>query len=58
MTAPIYPMLLMFAKLDAASRATVLSQIDRFVFASPSQRRALVDAWRHQAEGSGQRAHP
>ena len=56
MSAPIYPILLMLAKLDAASQAMLLSQIDHFVFASPNQRRALVNDWQRLAQGQAQAA--
>ncbi|WP_426395990.1 hypothetical protein ACN9M1_16295 [Ralstonia sp. R-29] len=56
MSAPIYPILLMLAKLDAASQATLLSQIDHFVFASPNERRARVNDGRRLAQGHPQAA--
>ncbi len=56
MTAPIYPILLMLAKLDAPSQAMLLSQIDRFFFASPHQRRALIRDWQRLAQHGAQSA--
>lgn len=56
MTAPIYPILLLLAKLDAPAQAMLLSQIDRFFFASPRQRRALIADWQRSMHGTAQPA--
>jgi len=56
MTAPIYSILLMLARLDALAQAALLSQIDRFFFASPHQRRALIADWQQRMQEPAQPA--
>lgn len=57
MTAPINPIPLRLVKLDASSRAMLLTQIDRVVFASPRrQRRALINDWQRRMRNTAQPA--